>query len=80
MLLEADGKRLYTFPDLIATFDAITHLPVTTAQIAEGGDVFIIAAKKDRLILGEGMRDRELYLRVEHAVGRPVVSYAFKEE
>lgn len=80
MLLEAAGKRLYTFPDMIATFDATTHLPVSTAQIGEGDEVFVIAAKKDHLILGEGMRDRDLYPRVEHAVGRPVVLYAFNEE
>ena len=80
ILLEAGGRRLYTFPDLIATLDAATHQPVSTAQIAEGDEVFIIAAKKDRLILGEGMRDRDLYRQVEHAVGKPVASYAFKED
>lgn len=80
ILLEAGGKRLYTFPDLIATFDTATHLPVSTARVAEGDEVFIIAAKKDCLILGEGMRDRDLYRRVEDAVGRPVVSYALKED
>ncbi|MHC4509632.1 MAG: DUF917 domain-containing protein [Planctomycetota bacterium] len=80
MLLEAGGKRLYTFPDLIATFDTATHLPVSTARIAEGDEVFVIAAKKDRLILGEGMRDSDLYRRVDDAVGRPVASYALKED
>ena len=80
VVLEASGRRLYTFPDLIATFDATNHLPVTTAQIAEGGEVFVIAAKKDRLILGEGMRDRDLYRHIENAVGRPVISYAFMED
>ena len=79
MLLEAGGKRLYTFPDLIATFDAATHLPVSTARIADGDEVFVVAAKKDQLILGEGMRDSDLYRRVEEAVGRPVASYALKE-
>jgi DUF917 family protein len=79
MFLEAGGKRLYTFPDLIVTFDAATHLPVSTAQIAEGDEVFVITTGNDHLILGEGMRDPDFYRRVEDAVERPIMSYVFKE-
>ncbi|MBW1713188.1 MAG: DUF917 family protein [Deltaproteobacteria bacterium] len=79
ILIEAEGRRLYTFPDLIATFDLATFRPVSSAEIAEGMEVAVVAAKKDRLILGGGMRDRSLFLRVEEAVGRPVVPFVFGE-
>lgn len=79
ILLESGGRRLYTFPDLIVTLHATTHETVTTAEITEGDEVFVVATTKDRLILGEGMRDPELYRQVEDAVGKPVASYAFKK-
>jgi len=80
MLLEAQGERLYTFPDLITTFDTSTHRPVTSAEIRKGMKVAIVAAKKEQLILGQGMREPELFRPVEKAIGRPVVRYVFGGE
>ena len=75
--LEIQGRRLYTFPDLIITMDERTHEPLRTADLVQGHEIWIIAVRKERLILGAGMKDRELYRRVEQAVGRSILPYAF---
>ncbi|MBC7097685.1 DUF917 family protein [Candidatus Bipolaricaulota bacterium] len=77
MLLERAGKRLFTFPDLITTFDADSHRPVTSAEIREGMEVVVVATRKENLKLGAGMRDPDLFTRIEEAIARPIVSYVF---
>lgn len=74
---ERAGARLATFPDLIATFDLSTGLPVTTAEIAVGSEVAVLLVDRRRLILGAGMRDPELMRPLEAAVGREMVSHVF---
>ena len=80
MLLEAQGERLYTFPDLITTFDMSTHRPVTSAEIRKGMKVAIVVTRKEQLILGQGMREPELFRVVENAISRPIVRYVFGGE
>lgn len=75
--LEIDGRCLYTFPDLITTFDSDSNLPVNTADIKENMSVAVMAAGKEHLALGTGLLDSDLYRRVEQAVGRSVIKYAF---
>lgn len=70
MTMECAGKRLATFPDLIATLDGDDGWPLTTAVIAPGQKVALVTIPWDRLILGSGMRDPRLYEQVEKAVGK----------
>jgi DUF917 family protein len=77
MLLERGGLRLNTFPDLITTFDLETGLPVNTSEIATEMRVAVVAAGRNRLILGAGLRDEGLFEPVEQAVGRPMIPYVF---
>lgn len=79
MLLETRGTRTFTFPDLIATFDCRQGLPVSSAEIREGMEVAVLAADRNRLILGEGMRQPELFEAAEEAIGRPLIRYVFGE-
>lgn len=79
MTLEIDGQRLGTFPDLIATVDAVSGRPVTSAEIAEGRSIAILLSDRKNLILGAGMRDPELLRAAEQAVGRSLVPYIFPE-
>jgi len=74
MLLETDGERRYTFPDLIVTLDARTHQVLNTAEMAADMDVVVVATGMEHLILGAGMRDRDLLHRVEEAIHRPLIS------
>lgn len=75
MTLESNGKRLYTFPDLIMTFDKNTGEPITTSEIYEGKNIVIIATKKENIKLGESMRDYKLLEEIEPIVNKKILEY-----
>ncbi|MDU4959114.1 MAG: DUF917 family protein [Sporomusaceae bacterium] len=77
MTLEIDGQRLGTFPDLIATLDAVSGCPLATAEITAGREIAVLWAHRDRLLLGAGMRDATLFNVAEQAVGRSLIPYVF---
>jgi len=72
MSLEAEGKRLAAFPDLIMTFDADTSRPLISAEIEAGTKIYLLAIPRQHLLLGAGVRDRKLLARVENAVARAI--------
>ena len=74
MTLEQDGRRLATFPDLIATFDEEGH-PVTSAAIEERDRVFLTVTDKGKIPIGDGNRYPEVYEPIEKALGKPMVAY-----
>lgn len=73
MTLEIDGSRTATFPDLIATLGGTTGLPVTSAEVEKGAEVFVLVAHRENLKLGAGMFDDELLRPVERVTGKEVV-------
>ena len=75
MTLESGGKRLYTFPDLIMSFDKDTGMPVTTAEIKKDMDIVIVGTKKENLKLGAGMFDEELLKKIEPVVNKEILKY-----
>jgi DUF917 family protein len=75
MTLEQNGRRLGTFPDLIMTFDASDGLPVTTAELKKDQDVYLLLVPASRLILGEGMRCKDLLADIEPVVGKKILEY-----
>lgn len=79
MTAERNGVRAATFPDLIMTFDAETGIPVTSAEIKEGMRAAVLVVDKSRIKLGAGMKDPELFIPCEKAVGKEMISYAFPE-
>lgn len=79
MTVEQAGQRLATFPDLIMTFELATGRPLTSAEMAKGLAVGVIAVPSSRLILGSGMRCRELFEKVEEVISKPVIDYIFRE-
>lgn len=78
MTAEKDGKRLGTFPELLMTLDAKTGWPVTSAAIEEGQEIAVICAPAENIHLGAGMKDPALFTCCEEAVGKEIISYAFK--
>lgn len=56
MTLERRGERLATFPDLIATLDAVDGIPRTSADLTAGTRVIVVRVPRKNLILGAGMR------------------------
>lgn len=75
MALEMDGKRSYTFPDFMMTFDARTGLPFTSAEVEEGRPCYVVAAKSENLILGAGMHEKTGFMAVEKALGIEMLPY-----
>ncbi|MDR7452452.1 MAG: DUF917 family protein [Armatimonadota bacterium] len=69
MTLERDGRRLATFPDLIATL-AESGLPLTSAELREGMTVALLTAPRERLLLGAGVRDAELLRAAGEVIGK----------
>lgn len=75
MTLESKGNRLYTFPDLIMSFDKETGMPLTTAEITKDKDIVIIATKKENIKLGAGMHDDKLLREIEPIVNKEILKY-----
>lgn len=61
MFVEEDGKRLATFPDLLCTLDAATGEAVSSAEASDGREVYALVIPKEKLILGDGMHQKELF-------------------
>lgn len=66
---ELDGNRLYSFPDLITSIDAQSNLPINTCQLEECMAIKIIGVPKEKLILGETMKDKKLLNNIEKQLG-----------
>ncbi|SMB98290.1 hypothetical protein SAMN00808754_2250 [Thermanaeromonas toyohensis ToBE] len=77
--LEVDDQRIGTFPDLLATLDVNTGLPVSSAEVREGQEVAILHVSRNELILGSGMKYPELFLALEKATGKEVIKYVFPD-
>ena len=72
---DSAGVRVCTFPDAMITVDAKTGNPVTTAFIEEGMDVILITSTHDNMLLGEGVKQRAPYERLEGALGIEMIRY-----
>ena len=75
MTLEKNNERLYTFPDLIMSFDKNTGMPITSANIKNDMDIVIMATKKENIKLGAGMFDMNLMKEIEPIVKKDSVKY-----
>lgn len=76
MCLENKGQRIGTFPDLIATVDLETGLPLPTAEVREGQSVVILHIPRQNLKLGAGMKDPGLYKQIEEATNKHITKYS----
>lgn len=79
MTIEIDGERYGTFPDLIATLDAETGQPISTATIEVGDEIGVLVAPAETLSLGAGMESPDLFTSVEETVDRPIIEYVFPD-
>lgn len=77
MTLESLGQRVATFPGLIATMSLETGLPVSSAELDMGQSVAVLCVPQSNLLLGAGMRDPDLFLVIEEALGHEIINYAF---
>lgn len=70
------GARLATFPDLIATLDADTGMPIASAELVTRQPVIVLSVPRTRLILGAGVRDPDNLRAIEDALGVAIVEDA----
>ncbi len=75
MALDINGKRHATFPDAMMTIKASTGEVLSTAQIENGVEVILVTAGRDHVILGQGLRYRAVYERVQEILGVNLVDY-----
>jgi len=77
MCLENRGQRIATFPDLIATINIKTGLPLPTAEVREGQSVAILHVPRQKLKLGAGMKDPEIFKQIEEVIKKQIIKYSF---
>ncbi len=73
LLLEKNGERIGTFPDLIMTFDSYDFHPLISAEIKEGMDITVLWVPWNKLKIGSGALDRELLLQLERWAGVKII-------
>ncbi len=75
MILEYNGERLATFPDLIMLMDMDTGKPIISAETSVDSRVAIIKVPMDKLILGSGMKDKENMIEIEKVLNKDICRY-----
>lgn len=76
MTAEHDGIRIATFPDLIASFDAVSGDVIAISEASVGTEVAIFAASKRSLPMGSGLFDPTIYPDVERLLGQELAAFA----
>lgn len=77
MSIDFLGKRLATFPDMIALLNIETGLPVCSADLRDGLKVAVLVVKKESMQLGSGMYFPDLYIPLEKQLGIGLRKYIF---
>jgi DUF917 family protein len=72
---DADGRRLATFPDVIATLRPDGE-PLSVGQLREGMEVLVFHVPKRLLPLASSVKDASVYPPVERAMGIEIARYA----
>ena len=73
-MLEFNGKRLSTYPDLMTTFDAEGN-PVNSTSLKQGDYIHLVTIPKEKIKVGDGNRYPEMYETIENAHGKPLIKY-----
>ncbi len=77
MTVESSENRLATFPNLIVTLDSDTGMPVTSAEIGTGQDIILLKVPKNKIKLGGGMFEKNLFVEAEKVTGKEIIKYSF---
>lgn len=80
MIVDREGKRLATFPDVITTLSPATGLPLSIANLRDGRktEVLVLAVDKASVPLGAGVKEPSVYPEVEAMLGGvDLQSYSF---
>jgi uncharacterized protein len=72
---DAGGKRLASYPDVIATLDR-AGVPVSVGEISEGMELLVLRIRKDVIPLSSSVTDPSVYPMCEQALGISLADYA----
>jgi uncharacterized protein len=75
MAVEAAGKRLSTFPDVIALLSTETGQPVAVQHTRVGQEVAVLAVDRSVLPLASGVTDPDVFPEVEELMGIELARY-----
>lgn len=70
MIVEEQGHRRATFPDLIHVLSQEQGQLLTSAELVEGEEVFLLFLDRKYLHLGAGMKDMDLFQTVAQMMGK----------
>ncbi|MEM3397836.1 MAG: DUF917 family protein [Nitrososphaerota archaeon] len=74
-LEDSKNRRLATFPDLIVTLDCNSGLPVSSAEIHINHEVLILMVPKEKIRLGEGVKDIKILQEVEEIINKEIIKF-----
>jgi uncharacterized protein len=75
---EADGERIGSFPDVLATLSPRDGRPVSIADISDGDEVAVLHVDRSHIPLGDGVRDPSVYPEVEAMLGKSLAEHALR--
>ena len=76
MFAESEGRRIATFPDLVAALDLRSGEVLAIGEMVPGTPVAVVAVSKRELPMGPGIFDPAVYPDVERALGAELARYA----
>jgi len=79
MTAEENGKRIASFPDLLASLDPASGDPVAVSALPVGTRVAIVSAPRSRIPLGAGVFDPAVYPQAEAAMKMELARFALTE-
>ncbi len=77
MSAEVNGNRVATFPDLIVTLDANSGKVLNSSDIKKSLFIVVVKVSREKLKLGKGMFDKELYKEIEKIINKDLIKYIF---
>lgn len=77
MTAERAGRRIATFPDLIAILDDTSGLPLTSSTVRRSQHVILVKLGYEHLLLGSSMHNRALFEDVEKTLNKELIKYVF---
>lgn len=75
MAADRDGQRIFTFPDMMGSFDRANGEVIAISEMPVGREVIIVGASRKGYAIGASARDPGVFPEVEEKIGVPLAKY-----
>jgi DUF917 family protein len=75
MAADRDGQRIFTFPDMMGSFDRTNGDVIAISEMPVGREVIIVGASRKGYAIGASARDPGVFPEVEEKIGVPLAKY-----